>query len=82
MLKKEALGSMLLWFALGEHLAPRFRRIVVTFGSPVGRTVDLLATTIYVLIDIGIADELLTEWAFDHSIGSLQRDLVRRSNVK
>lgn len=54
---------------------------MVTFGSPIRRTVDLLATTIYMLINIGIADKLLTEWAFDHSIGSLQRDLVRRRNV-
>ena len=69
---------MLLWFALGEHFAPRFRCIIVTFGSPVGHKVDLLATTIYMLINIGIGDKLLTERAFDHRIGVFQGGSIRR----
>jgi hypothetical protein len=33
--QKGALGSTLLWFVHGEHLAPRFRCIIVAFGSHV-----------------------------------------------
>ena len=75
--QKGALGSTLLWFIHREHLAPRFRCIIVAFGSPVRaerRKVDLLAATIYVLINIEIADKLLTERAFDHCIGAFHGD--------
>ncbi len=68
---------MLLLFVHGEHLTPRFRCIIVAFGSPVrdeSRKVDFLAATIYVLINIEIADEVLTERAFDHCIGAFHGD--------
>ena len=69
--QKGPLEFMLLWFVHGEHLAPRFRCIIFAFGSPVRnerRKLDLLAATIYVLINIGIIDKLLTERAFHHGI--------------
>lgn len=53
--QKGALRFALLWFIHGEHLAPRFRCIIITFGSPVRAErpkVDLQAATIYVLINI------------------------------
>ena len=75
------LGFTLLWLAHGEHLAPRFRCIIVTFGSPVreeSRKVDFLAATIYVLINIEIADKVLTERAFDHCVGAFHGDEISK----
>ena len=75
--QKGALGTVLLWFAHGEHLAPCFRCIIVAFGSPIrdeSFKVDFLAATIYVLINIEITDEVLTERAFDHRISAFHGD--------
>lgn len=74
---------MLLWFAHGEHFAPRFCCIIVAFGSPIRddtRRLDFLAATIYVSINIGIADKVLTERAFDHCIGAFHGRLDKRGN--